>query len=280
MCPIVSVDEAIREEAHRRLESVAALQGRAVRPIYGEGKRPGLPVAIGSCTLIRTRGVSLLLTAAHVVENHKVTTLHVAGKTDLMPVTAEFHATVPINGADEDPYDFAACILTSEQIEALGDVSFIESVDIPLGTDFGRGAIFGCLGFPLSQNKEINATDHSVKTTLWKYTSYEKADGDSATRPDAIAHGHLFVQFDAKEATDRLGAKVNPINPKGASGGPVFYLGNLGTGATYAPESPILPKLAGILTKNPKNGDAIRATRIDFIMRAFERKGLFPTPSA
>ena len=94
-----------------------------------------------------------MLTASHVVEHHKVTTLHVAGKESLMPVTAEFHATVPMHASGEDPFDFAACVLTKEQIAALGDVSFIEETEILKGTDFGRGAIFGCLGFPLSKKQ-------------------------------------------------------------------------------------------------------------------------------
>jgi hypothetical protein len=235
---IVPVEQAIREEAHRRLEDLAEHKGGAVRAIYGQRRgRPDLPEAIGSCTLVRVRGVSLLLTAAHVVDHHKITSLHVAGKTALLPVTADFYATGPNNGLGDDPHDFAACILTASQLEALGDVSFIEEPEIGKGSEFGRGAIFGCLGFPISKNKKVNATDRSVSTTLWKYTSYEKATGESATRPDAIAERHLFVQFDKKKAKDRQGVTVNAINPTGASGGPVFYLGNLGAGSTYSPDS-------------------------------------------
>lgn len=279
MCIIVSVEEAIREEAHRRLEAAAERHRRAVRPIYGQHpRRPELPESIGSCTLVRTGGTALLLTASHVLEHHKVTTLHVAGEASLMPVTAEFHATVPTNDIGEDPYDFAACVLTAEQVKALGEVAFIEEGEIPKGTDFGKGAIYGCLGFPLSKNKDVNATDHTVKTTLWKYASYAKRDGTSATKPDAIPSCHLFVQFDRKHAKDRQGIQVNAINPAGASGGPVLYLGNLGSGASYAPGSPVQPKLAGILTKNPKNGDAVRATRIDFILRILRDRGLIPAP--
>ena len=191
-----------------------------------------------------------------------------------MPVTGLFHATVPKNTPGDDPYDFAACKLTDDQLAALGDVSFIEADAIPKGTSFGQGAFFGCLGFPLSRNKEVNATAHSVKTTLWKYASYEKALGDSASRPEASPDCHLFVQFD-KKVKDRQGTTVNAINPRGASGGAVFYIGNLGAGSTYSPDSIMRPMLAGILTKNPKNGDAIRATRTDFILGVLERSGLF-----
>jgi hypothetical protein len=88
----------------------------------------------------------------------------------------------------------------------------------------------------------------------------------------------LFVQFD-KKAKDRQGTTVNAINPKGASGGAAFFIGNLGAGSTYALESPIRPTLAGILTKNPKNGNAIRTTRIDFILGVLERSGLFDSCS-
>jgi hypothetical protein len=278
-CPmnvIVSVDEASREETHRRLEELAAHQGNAVRPIYGQSMaRPDLPEPIGSCTLVRIHGVALLLTAAHIVEHHKVTTLYVAGKTCLVGITATFHATAPINARGEDAYDFAACRLTASQLEALGDVSFIEEHEVAKGSQFGRGAMFGCLGFPLSKNKRVNATDHSVRTTLWKYASYEKASGDSATRPDAVANCHLFVQFDQKKGKDRAGATVNAIKPTGASGGPVFYLGNLGAGSTYSPNSPMRPMLAGILTKNPMNGDALRVTRIDVVLGVLERSSLF-----
>ena len=275
MTSILLVDVAIRDEAHRRLSLLVEKHRSAVRPVYRQSpKRADLVEAVGTCTLVRIRDVHLLLTAAHVPEHHKVTSLHVGGSDSLMPVTARFEVTAPASPQGDDPYDFAACRLSAEQLAALGDVTFIEDSALPKGTHFSRGSVFGCLGYPISKNKNVDATAQTVSTKLWQYTSYEKAEGISASRQDADPDSHLFIQFDEKKSRDQGGNTVNSIKPQGASGGPVFHLGNLGSGSSYAKDATFAPMLAGILTLNPEHGDAVRATRINVIIGALEKTGL------
>ena len=275
MASIVTVEEAIREEAHRRLEAVTATFKRSIRLIYAESlDRKGLPEALGTGTLIRVGNVSLMLTAAHVTRNIEHTSLHVGGGHELVPLGGTAFHSAALPGQLDDPVDMSAWLLEPSLIAELGDVSFLEADTFPIGTDFGRGALFGCLGYPTSKNKDVHAGNQTVKTKLWKYASHENDDGSSALRAGSNPNWHLFIQFDSKHSRDEDGNVVNSPNPTGVSGGPVVYLGNLGSGDTYAIGSRIRPMLAGILTTNPKNGDAMRATRIDKILEVLAKKGV------
>jgi hypothetical protein len=68
------------ERFHERVESLSAKFLPAVRPIYG-GTKDGLPVHIGTCTLLKIGADRYLITAAHVIDYNTDadTTLYVGG---------------------------------------------------------------------------------------------------------------------------------------------------------------------------------------------------------
>jgi hypothetical protein len=250
---------------------------RAIRLIYGASEERGLPEPIGSCMLLHLRGTYLLLTAAHVVDHALKTTLHVAGSHDLVPISGEFRATqAPRGDRANDRYDFAAYVLNPEMRERLGEVLYITDADVPKQTHFGDGALYLCLGYPLSKNKDIHATRKTVKTRLWKYTSYALKHSAAVEARGALADSHLFVNFEGQFAKDALGRKVNAIHPRGASGGPTFYIGNLGKAGSYAPGYAPTALLAGMLIEKAKKDGLLVVTRTETILRALERNGLIP----
>jgi hypothetical protein len=54
---------------HECVESLSATFLPAVRPMYGATKH-GLPVQIGTCTLLKIKGERYLITAAHVIDHN------------------------------------------------------------------------------------------------------------------------------------------------------------------------------------------------------------------
>jgi hypothetical protein len=66
----------------------------AVRPIYGSNDL-ARPEHIGSSTLLRINYVPHLLTAAHVVDWNKHTSIYVAGENNLVEIEANFFSTMP-----------------------------------------------------------------------------------------------------------------------------------------------------------------------------------------
>ena len=66
---LLSVDAAIRERADYCAGCVMQQFGRAILPIYASDRRSHTHV--GSCTLLMIDGRKFLVTAAHVLDQHK-----------------------------------------------------------------------------------------------------------------------------------------------------------------------------------------------------------------
>jgi hypothetical protein len=103
----------------------------AVRPIYGI-VRPGVaPKHIGSSVLLSVSGTKFLVTAGHVTDSAKITTLHVAGTKELIPFSFDAGLTTnPDIPRFADVYDFSVCVLSDITQRDLGDVRYITEKEI------------------------------------------------------------------------------------------------------------------------------------------------------
>jgi hypothetical protein len=123
---IQGIYEIRREHALEYMALARNKYNRAIRPVYGIARRGVAPKHIGSCVLLSLSGTRFLVTAGHVTDRAKTTTLHVAGTGELVPLS--FHAGLTTNPEiprDHDVYDFSVCALSEVMQQELGDVKYI-----------------------------------------------------------------------------------------------------------------------------------------------------------
>lgn len=128
------------------------------------------------------------------------------------------------------------------------------------------GRHYGFVGYPASRNRSKRGTtdvrEHRVRFT-GRPLPQDRYDAEGFN-----ASAHLLVEFNAKRMLDDDGNVVQPINPKGLSGGAVWRLGDLDDleAGRHA------EKLVGIgMEYRP---DALIAVRLSLITEAM--RGLYP----
>src|ERR1700675_2650899 len=106
----------------------------ATYPIYAfvEGNDP---VLIGTCFAVEYRNRKFLVTAAHVIDNHRKATLALAASSgEPVIIEGEFHIVDPGKKArEDDPWDFAWHELTIEEAHKIACIpeSDLEVQSIP-----------------------------------------------------------------------------------------------------------------------------------------------------
>ncbi len=127
---IKTINEAVRDRMNECTDILAKEYLKSVRPIYGSTEH-GKPYHIGSCVLIEINSSKYLITAAHIIDHNEITTLYISGGNDLIQIEAEALITNSKNGSrDDDKLDFAILSLSTEIIEKLGAVIFLNESDI------------------------------------------------------------------------------------------------------------------------------------------------------
>lgn len=249
-------DKFVREQLHKLMRSAAKDIGNAVRPIYCATEQ-GKAEHLGSCVLLKWKGRSLLLTAAHVIDANKVTSLYIPAQKKLRKLEGSGISTTPPGGMRErDKLDFAILELSPDLIQELGEIRFIEGHEIA-GTESTRGHAFMAFGYPNSKNKP----DHALRRLVPRKFSY----GGPASHGDQ----HLRIKYQKKSKTLE-GDIVNSLEPRGSSGGAMFDLGGLlSTSNSSGPHSGF--RLAGVLIERKLQEQAIVATKIQTILSVVDR---------
>ena len=98
-------------------------------------------------------------------------------------------------------------------------------------------SMYTCVGYPNSQNKEIDVGKRAMNVQLWRHTGRGRSNHDKIGEWAQRTQDHLFVEF-GKYANRADGTKKTSTHPRGTSGGPVFYLGDFGDPETYRPDPP------------------------------------------
>jgi hypothetical protein len=243
---------------------------RAVRPIYGRTRRGVAPTHIGSCVLLSMRDVKFLVTAGHVTDHTKETTLHVAGTEELVPLSFDAGFTTnPDKPRDEDVYDFSVCALSDHMQSKLGDVRYITEVEMYKALPFGRSRLRMVMGYPTSKNKKgIDNPRKHIRGTIWTYVSLAVDDANTAINLGIPIGDHVFVEFNDKESFNPDGLGTHSITPTGASGGAMFELGRLDDPERLAKPAQCEAKLAGILIEYKPRNKMIVATSMKPVLHA------------
>ena len=236
--------------------------GDAVIPIYG-AKETGAPNHIGSAILLNVNSRKVLLTAAHVLDEHKFTTLYAPGVGKPIPIEGKFVATrAPEGNRDLDRFDFAYCRLSDEMSEAIVG-RFVGEDEIVTSEVEEAGRLYTALGYPNSKNSRHNPITQSIRPNLLPYSNVHKVDQSvAATLPDG-GRRHIFLPYGKRSRID--GLIVNSVAPRGMSGGAVVDAGRPGDLQTLLSGAAPIPRLAGLVIERPGKRVLI-ATRMSTIM--------------
>jgi hypothetical protein len=166
---LVSSEQMVRDEAHRRSQAVIAQFRNAIRPIYRYDGKP-LPVHVGTCTLFEVGETKLVATAAHIIDQHEKSELGIGGTKALIPLTGMLRGTAaPNNDRSLDKYDFSASIVTADLADELGSVSYIA----PEFTSKGRRQdrtrdLYTCVGYPRLYVISFHAVRSRLGYCMWR----------------------------------------------------------------------------------------------------------------
>ena len=243
----------------------------AILPIYGSTPR-GIPIHIGTAIALDWNLQKLLLTAAHVIDNNELSSLYVGGA-DLTLLEMNF-LTSSKSGQDRihDHYDFAIGRIPPQTLKALDGISFISESDICTASHEPAGTTYTIVGYPNSKNKKTNATKRLVYTEQAHYSDVARTNQTLSQELNLSHTTHIFMNYNAKHSRDAQGQRVNSIQLKGMSGGPVFNIGVL-------PDPSVLggcrhpdPCLVGLFTEFHRNQKTMIATRVQSILRAVSQR--------
>lgn len=237
----------------RQFEVSATAQAKfrdSVRAIYG-AKLNSRPTHLGSATLVEINSVKVLLTAAHIVDENKLTTLYLSAGDSLSIIDGKFTITEAPNGRTKDHYDFAFYRLTEALAEKLEGSHFISLQDLSVASAQPQGTLFTALGFPNSKNRKYNPKKMTVKPTLFPYSSVHVLDPDIAKGLPNNGDDHLFITY-GKKSRDEEGNVDNSVAPKGMSGGLIVDAGRPGDLEVLAGTKVPTPFAAGIVIELKK----------------------------
>jgi hypothetical protein len=253
------------EAGVRRMQDAAERVAGSAVPVYREVPR-GTPELIGSAVLFEICGRRILCTAAHVLDAREGRNVYLPHGKTLQPFGGPVHITqAPASGRRGDKFDFAVVELTGENAERFGDYRFITPSEIDQNELPVGGRIYTFVGYPASQNKSKRGTtavrEHSVRYS-GRPLPQERYDSEGLNLA-----AHLIIEFDLKRMMQEQ-ELVEPISPRGVSGGAVWRLGD-------PPEFEDGTNREGLVGIGSEyRADALIAIRIAVILEAM--RGFFP----
>lgn len=236
---------------------------KAVRPCFALDDA-NLPVALGSCFLMRVDGVPLLVTAGHVVDESENSSLYVGGIDRPIPLQGIFSVTSrPKGKRQDDPFDFAFAILSPEMCEALSADFFITEDMVSKNRANRENRGYMALGYP-EMMQLFNYGAHKIFTEAWTYVGFHRAVPGLYEELGVAGDRHFAIRFEDRVKTF-AGRVKDACDPKGASGGILIDMGNFDP-AKLAPEEACVGLLCGILIEHRREYKAIIATDIQLVI--------------
>lgn len=268
---IKTVGEIVIDRLSDCQDNLALKYLRSVRSIYG-ANQSGRPYHIGSGVLIEYRDKKYLLTAAHVIDhNDNKSTLYIAGPQRLELLIGSSIITQKPNGDRlEDKLDFCVLSLSGKTLSKLNGLYFIPQSEW-ITRDLPDSLCMGlALGYPNSKNKRYNGRRKNIKWQPFVYSSTIKRDAllyrQTATSPDV----HYLLDYSSKYSKDSRGKRVSSTSARGVSGGGLFWMPGFRNPENYAPNSPCVGKLIGILIEKPRSNNVLIYTRLSVIIAALK----------
>ncbi len=259
---IKTVQQVVRERLNECAHAAFMRFRYAVVPIYGSTDR-GAAVHIGSGILLRLSEGHCLLTAAHIIDKNKETTLY-TGTSRAEELLLDFVITMPSRNRDRasDHGDFALALLPPHLVQRLDRGFFVEECEISQSVATPVGKAYTCLGFPNSKNKTSRRPTRNLQPVLGTYTGIGLAH--QRLPSVASAEDHILVDCNWKYSRDENGRRVNTIPIRGFSGGAIVDVGRPSDPGTL--DKDCRPLLAGMIIEAHEEERAILGVRIATIL--------------
>jgi hypothetical protein len=271
---IKSVDDAIRERADEFARRAMTKFYKAILPIYAVVRKSH--THLGTCTLIQIAEQRFLVTAAHVLDEHKKAELWVGGMRHLVRLTGRFVDSISPGGLrKQDHHDIAILQIHEALAQALGDVIYISPELMSKNRrQSEKKVLYLCIGYPNSKNKNVHATRREVDVEFWNHIGPGRLTNESLGEWAKKTTDHLFIDVPKKHAKNADGEKINAVHPKGTSGGAVFYVGDFSDVSTFSSDKECRPMLEGIIIEGHLNERVLVAVQIGVVVQAARDSGL------
>ena len=252
MDPAAILSANLEQAQHR-------VQG-AVCPIYGNDER-GRPQLIGSSVPFRLGTRSFLLTAAHVLDENRRTSLCVGGMSDLVPLAGTSYRTgTPSSGRQGDKFDFGFIDISDTPQEQWLRYQFVTPDCLDVDDVPAADSLYAFVGYPETRNKRLKGQKFQLSpmasvlmpTPLRRYDSL-------GLNPTAQFAG----EFSRKQLDSKKRIVVGP-EPHGISGGGVWRLGTPMEFATGTNAE----KLVGLGIEYRRSRSVLVGVRISLVVAA------------
>ncbi|WP_423933725.1 hypothetical protein [Comamonas sp. 23] len=242
-----------------------------VIPISGDDESTDpVPTAIGTGILIDFDGDKYLITAAHVADHQKNTRLLMGVSNRMIPISKAFICTDPPHGERaKDRLDFAFMRLDNEMLSQMPCAQFLGKDQISENRADPTKRSYLAMGYPISRNKKVNATQRKVYSEAWHYQSNGFIPDDKTLdKIDCDIDHHLFIRM-TKKVGNYKGDRVDSGSPKGASGGALIDMG-VPHPETFHPDAPVVGRLAGLFIERKQDEKLLVFVRIQLILNAIQ----------
>lgn len=232
---------------------------RVVVPIF-TGRRANATL-VGSGVLLRVGNFVILVTAAHVAEDHDPTIVGAGGKAIHFPDLHLRSVLLPGERRNDDPVDLGYGIVPLDEIGWLPneDAVSVERLDLA-DSDYSDADQFLVVGYPVSRQPD------SFEGRDWLLTPFkfitEELDPESYWRAGADRRENLLVTFDKRDVF-RDGRRLTAPDLYGVSGGAIWRL----TGSGASLNEPLLHSI-GTKWQRRAKPPRIMGTRVTLLLQA------------
>lgn len=235
---------------------------KTIIPIIGSTET-GNPCPVGSGILLAVGSERFLITAAHVLDENKITSLYLPGESELIEISGPARQSrPPKNDRSLDHLDTAYVHLSDEIVCRISKVFWFlspEFIDVSDVSTEGKHYMF--TGYP-HKAIEPSRRKRKISAQLHSYTDLASG-GEVYARVNANPDLNIVINFDAKQAKDENGRTVTPKERRGMSGGGVWN-------AVSGPRVLGMPnvRLCGVAIEHHKKHKCLVATKINFVLES------------
>jgi hypothetical protein len=216
------------------------------------------------------------VTAAHVLDKRKYGQLSVGGESVLVPLEGKcMESLAPNNDRDQDHFDIAVIGVGEQFAARLGEVTYIGPESVSSNRrNAEKRVLYLCVGYPNSKNKDLHATQREMSAEFWNHIAPGHLTHDGIGEWAKTTSDHLFIDVPKKHAVNVHGQKINAVHPKGASGGPVFYIGDFADYDNYSADKECRPMLEAIIIERKVEARTLITVQIRAVIKAAKSAGI------
>lgn len=236
------------------------------------------PEQFGTGVFLNVGDHYFLVTAAHVLDDNKDSTLYIPSNKSGVLVTLEgasFKSIADGGDRNNDRTDVGVVMLKPDLVDEIRRGSFLPVAMADVDDIGKQGDIYIAMGYPAKKNEQVDLAKKTFKRSPASYTANILPD-EKLSAIGVQRGSHLLLAFKKRHSRDTTGKDITAPDPYGMSGGPLWrfdiYTGQQPSsrlvgiliewrdevGGILAVRVPIV--LAGIAHQFPKLGDCIPKT--------------------